>query len=158
MVSEARKQSMAWTETDYSKHTNFRWKVKSFGRATNYGWLILLMFHNILLTYRNIFYLAEGYCFSGSGESYRGNVSVTENGYVCQRWNETTPHHHLLLPSKYPELRGGHNFCRNPGGDKKRPWCFTTDPKKMYDFCALKSCGMCECFPWGGGRIIGVHT
>ena len=28
MVSKARKQSMAWMETDYSKHTHFRWKVK----------------------------------------------------------------------------------------------------------------------------------
>ena len=28
MVSEARKQSMAWMETDYSKHTYFRWKIK----------------------------------------------------------------------------------------------------------------------------------
>ena len=28
MVSEAKKQSMAWMETDYSKHTHFRWKIK----------------------------------------------------------------------------------------------------------------------------------
>ena len=28
MVSEARKQWMAWIETDYSKDTYFRWKVK----------------------------------------------------------------------------------------------------------------------------------
>ena len=28
MVSEAREQSMAWMETDYSKHTHFRWKIK----------------------------------------------------------------------------------------------------------------------------------
>ena len=28
MVSESRKQSMAWIETDYSKHTHFRWKIK----------------------------------------------------------------------------------------------------------------------------------
>ena len=28
MVSEPRKQSMAWMETDYSKHTHFRWKIK----------------------------------------------------------------------------------------------------------------------------------
>ena len=27
MVSEVRKQSMAWMETDYSKHTYFRWKI-----------------------------------------------------------------------------------------------------------------------------------
>ena len=42
MVSEARKQSMAWMETDYSKHTHFRWKIKwrleHLGRARNYGW------------------------------------------------------------------------------------------------------------------------
>ena len=28
MVSETRKQLVAWMETDYSKHTNFLWKVK----------------------------------------------------------------------------------------------------------------------------------
>ena len=28
MVSESRKQSMAWMETDYSKHSQFRWKIK----------------------------------------------------------------------------------------------------------------------------------
>ena len=28
MVSEVRKQSKAWMETDYSKHTYFRWNVK----------------------------------------------------------------------------------------------------------------------------------
>ena len=28
MVSEPSKQSMAWMETDYSKHTHFRWKIK----------------------------------------------------------------------------------------------------------------------------------
>ena len=28
MVSEARKQSMAWMETYYSKHRYFRWKLK----------------------------------------------------------------------------------------------------------------------------------
>ena len=27
MVFEVRKQLMAWMETDYSKHTYFRWKV-----------------------------------------------------------------------------------------------------------------------------------
>ena len=28
MVHEARKQSIAWMETDYSKHTHFLWKIK----------------------------------------------------------------------------------------------------------------------------------
>ena len=42
MVSEARKQSMAWMETDYSKHTHLLWKIKmaagAFGRARIYRW------------------------------------------------------------------------------------------------------------------------
>ena len=41
MVSELRKQLMAWMETDYSKHTNFRWEKKmvagAFGCAKDYG-------------------------------------------------------------------------------------------------------------------------
>ena len=42
MVSEARKQSMAWMETDYSKHTPYsmegKWRpAGAFGRARNYG-------------------------------------------------------------------------------------------------------------------------
>ena len=28
MVYEVREQLMAWTETDYSKHINFQWKIK----------------------------------------------------------------------------------------------------------------------------------
>ena len=36
MVSEPRKQSLAWMETDYSKHTHFRWSG-AFGRARSYG-------------------------------------------------------------------------------------------------------------------------
>ena len=42
MVYEARKQSMTWMETDYSKYTHFQWKISmaagAFGRAKNYGW------------------------------------------------------------------------------------------------------------------------
>ena len=40
MVSEPRKQSMAWMETDYSKHTALSTEDKmaagAFGRARNY--------------------------------------------------------------------------------------------------------------------------
>ncbi|XP_031559844.1 inactive tyrosine-protein kinase transmembrane receptor ROR1-like isoform X2 [Actinia tenebrosa] len=79
-------------------------------------------------------------CFNGTGEHYQGNVSVTEKGYSCQRWNSTEPHFHLMSPAVHHELRGGHNFCRNPGGKKDRPWCFTTNPKKRYDYCAIARC------------------
>jgi len=68
-------------------------------------------------------------------------VSVTEKGLVCQRWNSSDPHHHIISTEDYPELAGGHNFCRNPGGKKKKPWCFTTDADTKFDFCDIPSCG-----------------
>ena len=39
MVYDARKQSMAWMETDFSKHTHLKDKMAAgaFGRAGNYG-------------------------------------------------------------------------------------------------------------------------
>lgn len=80
-------------------------------------------------------------CYTDKGENFRANVSVTEKGLVCQRWNSSDPHHHIISTEDYPELAGGHNFCRNPGGKKKKPWCFTTDADTKFDFCDIPSCG-----------------
>lgn len=79
-------------------------------------------------------------CYKDKGEDFRANVSVTEKGLNCQHWNVTKPHHHLLSPKEYPELEGGHNFCRNPGGKREKPWCFTTDADTQFDYCAIPSC------------------
>ena len=32
------------------------------------------------------------------------------------------------------------NFCRNPDKEK-RPWCYTTDPKKRWEYCSVPKCG-----------------
>ena len=80
-------------------------------------------------------------CYKDRGEDFRANVSVTEKGLKCQHWNATKPHHHILSPTEYPELAGGHNFCRNPGGKKEKPWCFTTDVDFKFDYCDIPSCG-----------------
>ncbi|CAH3116792.1 unnamed protein product [Pocillopora meandrina] len=79
-------------------------------------------------------------CYKDRGEDFRANVSVTEKGLKCQHWNATKPHHHILSPTEYPELAGGHNFCRNPGGKKEKPWCFTTDVDFKFDYCDIPSC------------------
>ena len=83
-------------------------------------------------------------CFTGTGEKYRANVSVTEKGFICQQWNATKPRYHLLSPEDYPEIQGGHNYCRNPGGNKKKPWCFTTGDHTEFDFCDIPRCGECR--------------
>lgn len=79
-------------------------------------------------------------CFTNNGEDFHANVSVTEKGYVCQAWNSTKPHYHILSPEDHPEIGGGHNFCRNPGGQKRQPWCFTTDESAKFDYCDIPRC------------------
>lgn len=38
-------------------------------------------------------------CIQCSGENYRGKISVTENGFTCQRWDSQKPHNHGYNPS-----------------------------------------------------------
>ena len=41
---------------------------------------------------------------------------------------------------QHTELLGGHNFCRNPGNQMGKPWCFVDD-KKTKMVCNVKLCG-----------------
>merc|ERR1719352_1852231 len=38
------------------------------------------------------------------------------------------------------EPEGNHNFCRNPAGKKDKPWCFTVDPAKKWEYCEVPEC------------------
>ncbi|XP_043923831.1 plasminogen [Protopterus annectens] len=81
----------------------------------------------------------EEECIFCSGENYRGKVAKTESGTECQRWDTQLPHNHgykpLLLPDQYLQ----ENYCRNPDGEP-RPWCFTTNPNKRWEFCSIPRC------------------
>ena len=60
------------------------------------------------------------------GVDYRGSVSHTASGKVCQRWSDQKPQVHTRTHAKYPTAGlGGHNFCRNPDGEVS-PWCYST--------------------------------
>ncbi|XP_042351756.1 plasminogen-like [Plectropomus leopardus] len=83
--------------------------------------------------------LSTDECMHCTGEDYRGNVSVTKNGYTCQRWDSQTPHSHGYDPSFLPDEHLEENFCRNPDGESQ-PWCFTTDPSKRWDLCSIPRC------------------
>ncbi|XP_038066705.1 inactive tyrosine-protein kinase transmembrane receptor ROR1-like, partial [Patiria miniata] len=79
-------------------------------------------------------------CYNGSGIFYRGKVNHTKSGYECQPWEKQEPHSHYLLPAEYPELAGGHNYCRNPDNGLDKPWCFTMNPDVRAEKCDIPNC------------------
>ena len=48
-------------------------------------------------------------------------------------WSSQTPHIHDYSESEW-------NYCRNPDEEPK-PWCYTTDPDKRWEFCDIPVCG-----------------
>ena len=32
-------------------------------------------------------------------------------------------------------------YCRNPDGDVNGPWCYTMNPRKLFDYCDVPQCG-----------------
>merc|ERR1719335_1427911 len=73
-------------------------------------------------------------CYKGKGEDYVGLVNLGESGRNCMNW---------LDQGKYKSTTkgiGGHNYCRNPNGDKERPWCYTVDPDQKWEFCEVPKC------------------
>lgn len=81
----------------------------------------------------------EDECMHCSGENYEGKISTTMSGIECQAWNSQSPHSHGYIPSKFPNKNLRMNYCRNPDGEP-RPWCFTTDPNKRWEFCNIPRC------------------
>ncbi|XP_069788161.1 plasminogen [Narcine bancroftii] len=103
-------------------------------------------------------------CLTGIGKQYRGTRSITSSGTTCQAWSAMHPHAHSnYTPDTNPDAGLDENYCRNPDGDLNGPWCYTTDPKKRYDYCNdIPQCGITDecgisaiepkkCF----GRVVG---
>lgn len=79
-------------------------------------------------------------CVKGRGRFYQGKVNITKNGISCQKWEAQFPHTHDSPPDIFPELKNSENFCRNAGGEEKRPWCFTTNPTIRWQHCDIPRC------------------
>nr|XP_048707150.1 tyrosine-protein kinase transmembrane receptor ROR2 isoform X2 [Caretta caretta] len=84
--------------------------------------------------------ITDHQCYNGSGADYRGTISVTKSGHSCQHWNSQHPHNHDLTSTQFPELGGGHAYCRNPGSQMDGPWCFTQNKNVRMELCEVPSC------------------
>lgn len=74
------------------------------------------------------------------GSDYRGTVSVTSLGHVCQRWDSQSPNKHDRTAENYPDSGMEENYCRNPDGEAK-PWCLNsegTNPRG--GLCEIPTC------------------
>ena len=84
-------------------------------------------------------------CWNGKQSTeYRGRVSVTAKGQVCQAWSAQKPHAHDKYndDASFPldgAVSSAMNYCRDPNGIG-RTWCYTTDPDVRWDYCEPPIC------------------
>ena len=38
------------------------------------------------------------------------------------------------------KVADAYNYCRNPENKPGGPWCYTTDPNKVWEYCDVKVC------------------
>ena len=81
-------------------------------------------------------------CSGHQDLDYRGQISHTISGKICQRWDEQYPHAHPYLPNNYPLTGLDDNYCRNADDWPEGAWCYTTDPNTRWELCDIPTCGL----------------
>ena len=74
---------------------------------------------------------------------YVGKRAITRSGRTCQRWTCQSPHSHQFVDdSQFPDgsVDAADNYCRNPGGLRQGPWCYTLGEDVIWEYCDISSC------------------
>lgn len=107
-------------------------------------------------------------CYEGIGKTYNGKMAKTSSGLTCQAWASSSPHkpkniketdfpgicllykqvlsidfkfYSLYFYSSEGNFVDAANYCRNPDSNTgDRPWCYTTDPNKRWEYCDVPKC------------------
>ena len=90
----------------------------------------------------------KGCRLTQKGREYRGNISVTMDGFTCQAWSSQTPHlHEMTDPDLFPDhtLEEAQNFCRNPDGQTHGPWCYMMSHTASSTILAKMTCNVPYC-------------
>ena len=87
---------------------------------------------------------ATCYSVSDSGQSYRGTQRFAIDGSRCVPWKTTqiaNGEKRTNATAGEGDDNGGGAYCRNPGGRRNAPWCFTSlGESSIWRMCALESC------------------
>jgi hypothetical protein len=69
--------------------------------------------------------------------AYRGKQFLTRSGLLCQKWDDQSQTRSERGPKWRPNkgVDGGHNYCRNPDHEGDTIWCYTTNPRKRWEYC-----------------------
>lgn len=102
--------------------------------------LALLLAHALLRKERAADGLDPYDCYEedDKGEGYPGLQDMTVSGRSCQPWDHLEPHAHSYTAADTGI--GPHNYCRNPGQSKAKPWCYTQDDSKEWEYCKIPKC------------------
>ncbi|EDV28719.1 uncharacterized protein TRIADDRAFT_10520, partial [Trichoplax adhaerens] len=79
-------------------------------------------------------------CYTRNNDVYRGSTSTTQSGLTCQSWSSQYPHSHPFTPSNYSNSDLISNYCRNPGGVRNGPWCYTISSHHSWEYCNIQLC------------------
>lgn len=75
---------------------------------------------------------------NSNGISYKGDIFVTRTNKTCLDWMKINSLELLFFENEV--ISDAKNFCRNPGGRKKKPWCFYNKNPLLWDFCSIPNC------------------
>ncbi|TMS35575.1 hypothetical protein L596_002951 [Steinernema carpocapsae] len=80
---------------------------------------------------------SEHWCYVDNGSNYEGSVSVSKSGKQCMYWTKSTKASDLI--ETFSKLKNSKNYCRNPGGVRSSPWCYTS-PYSQPEECDVAKC------------------
>lgn len=82
----------------------------------------------------------EPSCYTGRGEFYRGNASISHDRRPCLNWLQVLAaiegtHRNQSTTKPATIVQSGadynHNYCRNPNRDRRGPWCFVAHSDEL---------------------------
>ncbi|GMT14862.1 hypothetical protein PFISCL1PPCAC_6159 [Pristionchus fissidentatus] len=91
----------------------------------------------------------DHWCYTESGMNYQGMVSLTQTGKECIDWSASSTRE--FSTHTYPQLRQSANYCRNPGGRRPRPWCYSSSLGQE-EYCDIPMCPPDLVNQFGGGN------